>query len=626
METSKFLIENTYFDKVELIKETSAFSRLYKLRVDGRLYFMKLLREEYAADPRYRSMFFKEYEAGKSISCPYVTEYISINEDSNGLYIIMDYVNGVTLKEKLHSEPEYFRNEKNLYLLIGQLLMALSEMHSKNIIHLDLAPSNILLSKADNCVKLVDLGFSISDTNDFTAGCTKDFAAPETLVGDVRDIDNRSDIYVLGCILQYIETETGIRLSGKLQEIKERCLQNDKKKRYQSVGEILSAVKYRKYIKAGKVATLFVGIVALLAGFLASPLYDMLYNYVSWEMGRFPARFCNEGIYYNVTSRSARTVEVTFKGNSPSEFEYEYNTCEVIIPSTVTYKGREFRVTSIAGQAFMNPYISKVTIPDGVEVLADSALYGCLLADTLFIPKSVTYIGSVAIYPMCHIKGFTVDEGNTVYDSRNGCNAIIETATNTLLAGCEATVIPHGVTAIASNAFMGVENLVHIDIPAAVTSIGENAFVHCGLREMKLPDGVTELKQYTFQYCGDLSKIEFPENLTSIGVAALSHCAFVEIVIPDSVTAIGQYAFDYNEKLERVVIGKGVRVIGNYAFDGCRNLTSVVSHIPADELFEVSSNVFGNVGEDCVLYVPRGAGSVYRNTHGWNVFTTIVEL
>ena len=626
METSKFLIENTYFDKVELIKETSAFSRLYKLRVDGRLYFMKLLREEYAADPRYRSMFLKEYEAGKGISSPYVVEYIGINEDRYGLYIIMDYVNGVTLKEKLHSEPEYFRNEKNLYLFVEQLLAALSVMHSKNIIHLDLAPSNILLARADNCVKLVDLGFSISNFNDFTAGCTKDFAAPETLAGDVQNIDNRSDIYVLGCILQYIETETGVKLPGKLQEIKERCLQDEKKKRYQSVEKIAAIVKLRKHIKAARAVTLLVGLVALLGVFLASPLYDMLCNYVAWEMGHIPARFSNDGIYYNVTSRAARTVEVTFKGNSPSEFEYEYNNGEVIIPPTVTYCGRKFRVTSIAGQTFMNPYISKVTIPDGVEVLADSALYGCLLNDTLYIPKSVTHIGAVAIYPMCHIKSFMVDEGNIVYDSRNGCNAIIETATGTLLAGCETTVMPQGITAIAPNAFMGVEKLTRIDMPASVTYIGENAFVHCGLREVRLPAAIAELKQYTFQYCGDLSKIELPEGLVSIGVAALSHCAFIEIVIPDAVTEIGQYAFDYNEKLEKVVIGKGVRAIGDYAFDGCKRLTKVVSHIPADELFEVSSNVFGNVGEDCVLYVPRGAGSVYRNTHGWNVFTTIVEL
>ena len=146
------------------------------------------------------------------------------------------------------------------------------------------------------------------------------------------------------------------------------------------------------------------------------------------------------------------------------------------------------------------------------------------------------------------------------------------------------------------------------------------------LREIRLPAGIAELKQYTFQYCGDLSKIEFPESLVSIGLAALSHCAFIEVVIPDGVTEIGQYAFDYNEKLEKLVIGKGVRAIGDCAFDGCRRLATVVSHIQADELFEVSDNVFGNIGDNCILFVPRGARHAYKNTAGWNAFARIVEM
>lgn len=281
---------------------------------------------------------------------------------------------------------------------------------------------------------------------------------------------------------------------------------------------------------------------------------------------------------------------------------------------------------AFAGKAFMNPYISNVKIPCGVTTLADSALYGCLLGDTVRIPKSVTSIGEAAIYPMCYIKGFVVDGENPVYDSRNGCNALIETATNTLVAGCANTVIPAGITAVAANAFMGVGELTAIEIPASVQSIGKNAFVQCGIREIALPFGITELQQYTFQYCSNLWKIALPESLTTIGLAALSHCAFVELAIPDGVTTIGQYAFDCNKMLEKVVIGKGVRSIGDFAFDGCKRLTKVVSHIAANELFEVNKNVFGNIGEGSVLYVPRGAKSAYKNTPGWNIFARIVEM
>ena len=622
MEISKFLDNNTYFDKAELINEASAISELYKLRINGRLYFMKRLRNEYAADPRYRSMFFKEFESGKVINNPHIVEYTSINDNVNGLYIIMEYVNGVTLKEKLRCEPAYFANEKNLYLFVQQLLEALSVLHSYNIIHLDLAPSNILLTKAGNCVKLVDLGFCINDSNDFTAGCTKEFAAPETLVGNVKEIDNRADIYAVGCILQYIEKEAGIKLPRKLQCIKERCLQQQKSLRHATVNEIINLIKYRNIVKWGKAVACVAAVAALLVAFVCSPLN----SYIGWETGRYPVRFCENGIFYNVTSHAARTVEVTFKGNSHDEYQYEYNAGEITIPPTVTNNGREFKVTAIAGKTFMNPYISNVKIPCGVTTLADSALYGCLLNDTVRIPKSVTSIGEVAIYPMCYIKGYVVEGENPVYDSRNGCNALIETATNTLVAGCANTVIPAGITAVAANAFMGVDELAAIDIPASVQSIGENAFVRCGIKEIVLPDGITELQQYTFQYCTNLCKIALPESLTTIGLAALSHCAFVELAIPDGVTTIGQYAFDCNKMLEKVVIGKGVRSIGDFAFDGCKRLTKVVSHIPASELFEVNKNVFGNIGEGCVLYVPRGARSAYKNTPGWNIFARIVEM
>ena len=115
-------------------------------------------------------------------------------------------------------------------------------------------------------------------------------------------------------------------------------------------------------------------------------------------------------------------------------------------------------------------------------------------------------------------------------------------------------------------------------------------------------------------------------NLKEIKLAALSHCAFSELVIPDGVTTIGDYAFDYCELLEKVVLGKGINSIGEFVFDGCRRLTTVVSHIPAERLFEINDNVFGNISEDCVLYIPKGAKAVYKKTLGWDKFTKIVEM
>ena len=339
-----------------------------------------------------------------------------------------------------------------------------------------------------------------------------------------------------------------------------------------------------------------------------------------------PERFEADGIFYRITDGDARTVEVTFKGSHHAEYEYEYKGGEINIPQTVTYKGRTFRVTAFAPMTFSNPYISKVTIPEGIEEIADSAFIYCNQIGTIRIPKSVKKIGLSAFFPMLYIDSIVVDEGNPYYDSRMNCNAIIETATNTIIAGCNGTTIPEGVERIARDAFVGAERLKKLVLPASLKEIGASAFVKAAIDEIDIPEGVTKLEAYTFQYCENLHKVTLPQSLTSIGHAALSHCAYKELDIPNSVTHIEDYACDCCEYLETLTIGSGVRHIGYAAFEGCRKLSKVVSHIPADSLFVIDSSTFNNISPDCILYVPRGAKKAYQNTFGWHRFAQVLEF
>ena len=354
-------------------------------------------------------------------------------------------------------------------------------------------------------------------------------------------------------------------------------------------------------------------------------LYEQIKNYIAWATGRVPQRFEAEGIFYRITDEAERTVAVTFKGNTPKEYDYEYAGGEITIPPTVNYKGRQFRVTAVDALAFDNPYISRITIPEGLITIADSAFAYCNQDGVIYIPKSVEKIGVAAFFPMLYIDGFVVDPDNPYYDSREGCNAIVETATNTLLAGCENTVIPDGVVRIAQNAFDGSMGLKRLVLPHSLRVIGADAFLWSGIAEIDIPEGVTTLERYAFQYCENLQRITLPESLTTIGLGALSHCAFKEVVIPDGVTHIGDYAMDYCERLETLTIGSGVRHIGNAAFENCKRLKRVVSRIPADSVFEIDNTVFNLIAEDCVLYVPRGAKAAYQNTYGWYNFADIVE-
>ena len=95
------------------------------------------------------------------------------------------------------------------------------------------------------------------------------------------------------------------------------------------------------------------------------------------------------------------------------------------------------------------------------------------------IPSSVTTICNWTFNDCSNLRSISVESGNSHYDSRNNCNAIIETSSNELIAGCNSTIIPNSVTRIRGYAFCGISTLLSITIPSSMTSIGTYAFDSC---------------------------------------------------------------------------------------------------------------------------------------------------
>lgn len=248
--------------------------------------------------------------------------------------------------------------------------------------------------------------------------------------------------------------------------------------------------------------------------------------------------------------------------------------------------------------------IATCTIKEGTRFIGSSAFWDCSNLATVTIPKSVTSI-SYRVFVECdNLKTIKVENGNTIYDSRNDCNAIIKTADNELIAGCSNTIIPNSVTSIGYGAFYWCHGLTSIEIPNSVTSIGDNAFRHCyNLTSIEIPNSVTSIGSMAFLECSGLTSIEIPNSVTSIGNSAFSGCS----------------------GLTSIIIGNSVTSIGDYAFANSSGLKFITSQI--EEPFAISDNVFSYLNYDnAILNVPAGTESKYEATDGWKNFKNIVKI
>ena len=395
-------------------------------------------------------------------------------------------------------------------------------------------------------------------------------------------------------------------------------------------------------------------------------------------------------LFYNLEA-STRTATVTY---SSSKY-----TGSITIPETVTSGDTIYSVksvgywafsgcsgltsitipnsvTSIGNFAFENcSGLTSVTIPNSVTSIGDYAFSECTSLTSITIPNSVTSIDDYAFSGCSGLTSIQVETGNTTYDSRDNCNAIIETATNTLIAGCQNTTIPNSVTSIGADAFFGCTNMTSITIPESVTSIGSSAFEGCsGLTSFTIPNVLTTISPATFRDCSGLTSIIIPESVTSILCDAFTDCSLLaditfpsnlsyidfsdddgsefvfdgtawydnqpdgmvyagnvayrykgsmpantNITLRDGTLGIGAGAFEHNAvpsngNLSSITIPASVTTIGDYAFSGCSGLTSVVSKIK--EPFNLRAVAFEGISSNCVLTVPKGKISAY-NDAGW---------
>ena len=279
---------------------------------------------------------------------------------------------------------------------------------------------------------------------------------------------------------------------------------------------------------------------------------------------------------------------------------------------------------SIGESAFYNcSGLTSINIPNSVTTIGNNAFESCSGLTSIDIPNSVTTIGNNAFVRCSGLTSITVESGNNTYDSRGGCNAIIETSTNTLIAGCKSTVIPNSVTTIGNLAFSGCSGLTSINIPNSVTNIGDDAFSNCigltsinipnsvttignlvfsgcsGLTSIIIPNSVTAIYNYAFDGCSGLTSVSIPNSVTSIGSFAFRNCSgLTSVTIPNSVTSIGFQVFAYCSGLTEVTIPNSVTSIEDSAFEYCSGLTEVT--IP-NSVTSIGQGAFAGCGLQKVI-------------------------
>lgn len=260
--------------------------------------------------------------------------------------------------------------------------------------------------------------------------------------------------------------------------------------------------------------------------------------------------------------------------------------------------------------------LKTIIIPQYVSEMGNYVFQDCTNLESIRISASVSKIGSRVFAGCPNLKSIVVEEGNKKYDSRENCNAIVETATNTLVCGTENSTIPTTITAIGGGAFAetGLKNFV---IPEGVTSIQYGAFENCqNLKSVTLPQSLKKLEYRVFAKSG-LTSVVIPEGITRLPDGTFTECQNLETVtLPTTLEAIENNAFS-NSGLTSIFIPKGVTSISSTSFNYCGKL-STISVSDENTTYDSRNN--------CNAIIQTATNQIVRGTFNTIIPNTVTSI
>ena len=348
----------------------------------------------------------------------------------------------------------------------------------------------------------------------------------------------------------------------------------------------------------------------------------------------------------NLAFKNCKSLsDIKISRNLRSIGEYAFENCENIVKISFSDKIETIPIYAFSGckkleyvevtnslksigyGAFINcESLKEIPLGNFTNYIGSKAFYNCDSLEEIYIHNNISFIG-YSVFSECeNIIKYEVNQYNLFYDSRNNCNAIVETKSNELVAGCGNSIIDETITSIGQGAFKGskinkvqissnveiikyqafenCEQLTEIDLTNAINlkTIEGYAFSLTCIQNITIPNNVVKINEgvffgcknlenvifgelcnlvfiddFMFASCENLKEINLPTTITSINQNAFNGCvSLIEISIPENVNSIGNFAFSRCKKLTQIAIPNSVIEIGEYCFSGCEQLEQLI--------------------------------------------------
>lgn len=560
---------------LEVLGVRGATSIGYRVTDGERMLFMKRLRPELLADEGMRMAFRKEYEVGCRVQSPHVVRYVDLHETADDVYLLMEYVAGPTLLERLRKASSTGEAELSVNQVLtwfAQLLEGLRALHREGIVHLDIKPDNLLISDVNQHLVIADLGYSHQDSYLAPVGKTQGYAAPELDSARLSSlavrgseahshrggvVDVRADLYSAGQVLKFMldrVSERDAQQQEGLRRICTKCCAERPADRYRLADEVLTAVDAIRTAEARQ----RIGTTRrpLLAALLAVLLLGVA-GYGIWHYRHVGYYF---GMEFRVTSTDSMTCEVCGpadrtllgrllspppSGCATHDLWTDWKFVDAPIPEKMGIGGHTYRVTSVADEAFFDvKTLGAVTFPPSIRHVGGQAFKECKALSSLTLPDSVESYGGIEVFQNC-------------------------------------------------------EGLETLRLPKQLRTLAPHMFVHClKLKDLVLPDSLTVLPEHAFMSCKSLS----------------------EVRIPACVRVIERGVFWDCQSLQRLYIPQSVETIADYAFGQCPALTDVYVEWARPIIV---ADIFARSHPR--VHVPRGAAELYRAAPVWKDYEIVED-